>query len=102
MDGNANFTPNNFFLLFSWIKKYKQLLLQSIKNCFSSYQIKHPQFITKNEEFFHLIHIKFNKKIFHSINQFLLFKNIKIDTNTINQLSLLIDSKNIQIKKFRL
>jgi len=78
--------------LFKSMKKYKQLLNQPIEKFFLLYQIKFNYLITKNEDFFRLIKLKFNKKLIN----FSLINQIKIDTNSINQLSSTIDSMKIQ------
>lgn len=81
--------------LFKSIKKYKQLLNESSVNYFSSYSIKLNFILSKTEDFFRLIHLKFNKKLFNLLN-YSLINNIKIDTNLVNELSSTIFSMKIQ------
>ena len=84
--------------LFKSIKKYKQLILQPIGKFLSLYSINFQQSIlTKNDDFFRLIHLKFNKTKFNLIN-YPLINEIKIDTNLIHQLSSTIHSMKIQDK----
>ena len=83
--------------LFKSIKKYKQVRFQSIEKYFLSYQI---QFSIQNEDFFRLIKIKFNQKIFHLIN-YSLINQMKYDTNSIHQLSTSIHSMKISQTKDR-
>lgn len=78
--------------LFKSMKKYRQLLNQPIEKYFSSYKLQIKDSLTKNEDFFRLIKLNFNKTLIN----YSLIGQIKTDTNSITQLSSSIFSMKIQ------
>ncbi|CAF1119887.1 unnamed protein product, partial [Rotaria sordida] len=84
--------------LFKSIKKYKLSLLQSIEKFFLLYKYKFNYLLTKNQDFFRLINLKFYYKNFFN---FLLIKKIKFDTNFINEYSLTISSMKIHQNDYK-
>ncbi|CAF1389080.1 unnamed protein product, partial [Rotaria sp. Silwood1] len=83
--------------LFKSIKKYKNFLLQPIEKFFLLYKYKFNYLLSKNEDFFYLIYLKLNKKF----SNFLLNKQIKFDTNFINEYSLTIYSMKIEKNDYK-
>ncbi|UJR34182.1 hypothetical protein I4U23_021588 [Adineta vaga] len=78
--------------LFKSMKKYKQFLHQPIEKHLSTYQISVQ---LTNEDFFRLIKLKFNKKIFH-LQNFSFINEMKYDTKVILELSSTISAMKIE------